>query len=74
MFDQDSLKPVILSMVVYLIIAKFLPEILKTPTGITVIDDLNMMLIAQKGSLFSGAILTGIVAFVSHYVIEQELV
>jgi hypothetical protein len=33
-----------------------------------------MMLIAQKGSLSSGAILTGIVAFVSHYVIEQELV
>ena len=74
MFDQDSLKPVILSMVIYLIIAKFLPEILKKPTGITIIDDLTMMHIAQKGSLSSGAILTGIVAFVSHYVIEQELV
>ena len=45
MFDQDSLKPVILSMVIYLIIAKFLPEILKKPTGITIIDDLTMMLI-----------------------------
>jgi len=74
MFDQDSLKPVILAMVIYLIIAKFLPEILKKPTGIAIIDDLTMMLITQKGSLSSGAILTGIVAFASHYVIEQELV
>jgi hypothetical protein len=48
MFDQDSLKPVILSMVIYLIIAKFLPEILKKPTGITIIDDLTMMLIAPS--------------------------
>ena len=74
MFDQESLKPVILSMVIYLIIAKVLPEIIKKPTGITIIDDLNMMLIAQKGSLSSGAILTGIVAFAAHYVIDQELV
>lgn len=74
MFDQDSLRPVIISMVIYLILAKLLPEILKKPTGITIIDDLNMMLIAQKGSLSSGAILTGIVAFASQYVIEQEFV
>lgn len=74
MFDQESLKPVILAMVIYLVIAKFLPEIIKTPTGITVIDDLNMMLIAQKGSLSSGVILTGIVTFLTYYVIDQELV
>mgnify|MGYP001065788726 CR=1 FL=1 len=73
MFDKESLKPVILSMIIYLIIAKLLPEIIKKPTGITIIDDLNMMLIAQKGALSSGAILTGIVAFITHYVIDQEL-
>lgn len=73
MFDQESLKPVILAMVIYLIIAKFLPQIIKTPTGITIIDDLNMMLIAQKGSLSSGVILTGIVTFLTYYVIDQEL-
>lgn len=72
MFDQEMLKPVIVSMVVYLVIAKFLPEIIKTPTGIGIIDDLNMMLIAQKGSLAPGAVLTGIIALLSQYIIDQE--
>ena len=72
MFDQDLLKPVIVSMVLYLVIAKFLPEILKKPTGIGIIDDLNMMLIAQKGSLASGAVLVGIIALLSQYIMDQE--
>lgn len=72
MFDQDMLKPVIVSMVLYLAIAKFLPEILKKPTGIGIIDDLNMSLIAQKGSLASGAVLTAIISLLSQYIIDQE--
>lgn len=72
MFDQDILKPVIISMVLYLIIAKLLPEIIKKPTGIGIIDDLNMMLIAQKGSLASGAVLTGLISLLSEYIIDQE--
>lgn len=72
MFDQDMLKPVIVSMVLYLAIAKFLPEIIKKPTGIGIIDDLNMSLIAQKGSLASGAVLTAIISLLSQYIIDQE--
>ena len=72
MFDQDMLKPVIVSMVLYLAIAKLLPELIKKPTGIGIIDDLNMMLIAQKGSLASGAVLTGIITLLSQYIIDQE--
>ena len=34
MFDQDAVKPVIVSIVLYLMIAKLLPEIIKKPTGI----------------------------------------
>ena len=74
MFDQEMLKPVIISMMVYLVIAKFLPELIKTPTGITMIDDLNMMLIAQKGALASGAVLTGIITLLSQYIIDQEFI
>jgi len=72
MFDQDAVKPVIVSIVLYLMIAKLLPEILKKPTGIGIIDDLNMMLIAQKGALASGAVLTGIITLLSQYIIDQE--
>jgi len=59
-------------MVLYLTIAKLLPEIIKKPTGIGIIDDINMMLIAQKGSLASGAILTGLTTFLTYYIIENE--
>ena len=71
MLDQDTLKPVIISMIVYLLVAKMIPEIIKKPTGVTFIDDINMMLIAQKGSLTSGALLTGIIVFITGY-IESE--
>ena len=73
MLDQDTLKPVIISMIVYLLVAKMIPEIIKKPTGVPFIDDVNMMLIAQKGSLTSGAILTGLVVFIAGYVESEFL-
>jgi hypothetical protein len=69
--DQETLKPVLISMIVYLVVAKMLPEIIKKPTGIGFIDDINMMLIAQKGSLTTGSILTGIIVLIAGYV-ERE--
>jgi len=69
--DQETLKPVLISMIVYLVVAKMLPEIIKKPTGIGFIDDINMMLIAQKGSLTTGAIFTGIIELIAGYV-ERE--
>lgn len=69
-----ELKPIALSMFVYLVFAMGLPEIFKSPTGIALIDDINMLLIAQKGSLMSGALLVGLIAYTSAYAMEQELV
>lgn len=69
--DQDTLKPIFISMIVYLVLAKMIPETIKKPTGISFIDDINMMLIAQKGSLTSGALFTGIVVFVAGYIQEE---
>ena len=71
MFDQDTLKPVIISMIVYIVIAKVLPDLRKKPTGITFRDDINSMLISQKGSIGSGALLTGIVVFITNYIYEE---
>lgn len=71
MFDQDTLKPVIISMIVYIVIAKVLPDLMKKPTGITFIDDINSMLISQKGSIGSGALLTGIIVLITNYIYEE---
>ena len=73
MLDQDTLKPVIISMIVYMLVAKLIPELIKKPTGVAFIDDVNMMLIAQKGSLTSGAILAGLVTFIAGYVESEFL-
>ena len=64
-------QAVIISMIVYLAIAKIMPDLLKKPTGIGFIDDLNMFLLSQKGSLSSGAILTGLIVFVTNYIVDE---
>jgi hypothetical protein len=71
MLDQGTLRPVIISMALYLLISQVVPEVLKKPTNVKFIDDIVAMLIAQKGSLTSGAILTGLIVFVANYVNEE---
>ena len=69
--DQESLRPVIIAMAVYLTIATVVPRVVKKPTGIQPIDELVMTLIAQKGSLMSGTIIIGLVVLATNY-IEDE--
>jgi hypothetical protein len=69
--DQESLRPVIIAMAVYLTIATVVPRVVKKPTGIQPIDELVMTLIAQQGSLMSGTILVGLVILLTNY-IENE--
>ncbi len=73
MLDQETLRPVIIAMVLYLAISKIVPEILKQPTNIKFIDDIVAMLIAQRGSLTSGVILTGIIVFLTNYISDEFL-
>ena len=71
MLDQETLRPVIIAMALYLAISKIVPELIKKPTNIKFIDDIIAMLIAQKGSLMSGAILTGIITFLTNYITDE---
>ena len=73
MLDQETLRPVIIAMTLYLAISKIVPELLKKPTNIKFIDDIVAMLIAQRGSLMSGAILTGVIAFLTNYIGDEFL-
>jgi hypothetical protein len=73
MLDQETLRPVIIGMALYLAISQIVPEILKKPTNIKFIDDIVAMLIAQRGSLTSGAILTGIIILVTNYINDEFL-
>ena len=73
MLDQETLRPVIIGMALYLAISQIVPEILKKPTNIKFIDDIVAMRIAQRGSLTSGAILTGIIILITNYINDEFL-
>ncbi len=73
MLDQETLRPVIIAMALYLAISQIVPEILKKPTNIKLIDDIVAMLIAQRGSLTSGAILTGLISLITNYINDEFL-
>jgi len=71
--DQETLRPVIIAMALYILISVFTPKIIKKPTNIKPIDDLIMMIIAQRDSLMSGSILVGIIVLATNY-IQDELI
>ena len=67
MFDSDTLRPVIIAMALYLVFSIMVPKLVTKPTDIKVVDDLIMYLVAQKGFLMSGAILVGVIMYLSNY-------
>ena len=71
MLDQESLRPVIIAMALYLTILTIVPRIVKKPSGIQVIDDLVMTIISQKGSMMSGTILIGLIVLATNYIQDE---
>ena len=71
--DQESLRPVIIAMAIYLTISTLIHKIAKKPTGIKVVDDLVMMIIAQQESIMSGTILIGLIILATNYINDELL-
>jgi len=68
MLDTETLRPVIIAMAMYIVISKVLPQLLKKPSGIKPLDEMNMMVISQQGFLMSGALLVGLIVYLTNYV------
>jgi hypothetical protein len=73
MFDSDTLRPVIIAMVIYLVLANFGPNLITKPTGVKLVDDFVMYLLAQKGFMTSGVILTGLTVYLTNYINTKML-
>jgi len=71
MLDQESLRPVIIAMALYITINILIPRIVKQPVGIQVIDDLVMKIIAEKDSMMSGTILIGLIVLTTNYIQDE---
>jgi uncharacterized membrane protein len=68
MFDQDTLRPVIIAMSLYIIVSVLVPRFATKPTNIETIDDIVAFLVAQRGSVMSGTILMGLLVFFANYI------
>ena len=68
MFDSESLRPVIIGMAIYIILSHLMPKFITKPTGVGPVDDINMLLISQRGSLMAGSLLVGLIVFLTNYV------
>ena len=73
MLDQETLRPVIIVMALYLTLNILVPRIIKKPTGIKPVDELVMTMIAQQDSLMSGTILIGLVVLGTNYIQDELL-
>ena len=73
MFDSETLRPVIIAMALYLALSILVPKIVTKPTGIKLVDDEVMYLMAQKGFLVSGVILIGVIMYATGYISTQML-
>ena len=73
MLDQESLRPVIIAMALYITISTLVPRIATKPTGIQIIDDLTMTIIAQRDSMMSGTILIGFIVLATNYIQDELL-
>ena len=68
MFDSDTLRPVIIAMAIYLVLANFVPKLVTKPTDVPIVDDYIMYLVAQKGFLTSGVIMVGFIVYLTNYI------
>ena len=73
MLDQESLRPVIIAMALYITISTLVPRIATKPSGIQVVDDLIMKIIAEKDSMMSGTILIGLIVLATNYIQDELL-
>jgi hypothetical protein len=73
MFDSETLRPVIIAMALYLALSIMIPKVVTKPTGVKVVDDEVMYLLAQKGFLMSGVILIGIIMYGTNYISMRML-
>lgn len=71
MLDHDTLRPVVVSMALYITIATLVPMFFKRPTNVKIVDDITLSIIRQKEMLMSGTIIIGLITWGTNYINEE---
>ena len=67
-----NLKIFFTAMIVYVVMSKVVPSVLTSPTGIDIVDDSVDLLKIQERSLAPAAVLAGVAATVTNYVLAED--
>ena len=73
MLDSETLRPIIIAMVLFMVLVHVTPKVFKDPTDIKPLDDLVMLCVTLRGFLMPGSILVGIIMYLSNYINGQVL-
>lgn len=68
MLDQDTLRPVIIAMSLYIITSVVVPRFATKPTNFELVDDIVAFLVSQRGSIMPGTILMGLLVLAANYI------
>jgi hypothetical protein len=68
MFDSETLRPVMIAMVLFIVLVHATPKVFKGPTDIKPLDDVVMLCVTLRGFLRPGASLMGLVTYLTNYV------
>ena len=68
MLDQETLRPVIIAMALYIVTSVLVPRFATRPTNFEPVDDIVVFLVSQRGSIMPGTILMGLLVLAANYV------
>ena len=67
MYDSETLRPLLVSVIVYNVLLRALPYMFKEPIGIKVIDDMMMLVVSQKGLEVPGSLFIALIVLITGY-------
>jgi hypothetical protein len=73
MYDSETLRPVMIAVVVYNVLIWALPQAFKQPTGVKVFDDMMMLVVSQKGMNVPGSLFVALILLITGYFAAQAV-
>ena len=69
--NMNDLRPVVIAMVLYIVLSHLIPKVLTKPTKIQIVDDVVEYSAVQRKSLVPGAIMAGIIVYLTMMVNQR---
>ena len=71
MMNVQDLRPVVIAMTIYIVLSHLIPKVVTKPTEVKVVDEIVVYSNEQRKSLVPGAIMAGIVVYLTMMVNQR---